>query len=52
MKKQEEWNYGFLPSPRASAGRASGGCVGGKKSTGYGTACVVPDGTWLIDENG
>ncbi len=26
--------------------------AGGKKSTGYGTACVAPDGTWLIDENG
>ena len=24
----------------------------GKRSTGYGTACVAPDGTWLIDENG
>ncbi|MGE0668866.1 MAG: RT0821/Lpp0805 family surface protein [Sphingomonadales bacterium] len=26
--------------------------AGGKRSTGYGTACLAPDGTWLIDENG
>ncbi|MEN3974728.1 RT0821/Lpp0805 family surface protein [Emcibacter sp. SYSU 3D8] len=26
--------------------------AGGKRSTGYGTACAAPDGTWLIDENG
>ncbi len=26
--------------------------AGGKKSTGYGTACIAPDGVWLIDENG
>jgi surface antigen len=26
--------------------------AGGKKSTGYGTACMAPDGVWLIDENG
>lgn len=26
--------------------------AGGKKSTGYGTACRAPDGVWMLDENG
>lgn len=48
----------ITPQPKFSMGGKS--CrefqqaftAGGKKSTGYGTACVAPDGTWLIDENG
>ncbi len=48
----------ITPQPRFSMGGKS--CrefqqlvnAGGKKSTGYGTACMAPDGTWLIDENG
>ena len=48
----------ITPQPKFSMGGKS--CrefqqvvnAGGKKSTGYGTACVSPDGTWLIDETG